>query len=179
MSTICLGMFLGLQHLQMAGWGVFIASPTLLAVGQKAAAFCWRAHRTVRCASDRALFTVQCLPRQLTVGVCTGRSLYSTVTQTVRCTSDSPVLQPEGACPRAPLRRLSSCPTGQLLYIVLCANRRWLTVLFLDFIIVSFGLLLFLSLGLICFFLCLLLRCCILIALVQSCSHPVNYKHKH
>jgi hypothetical protein len=32
----------------MAGWGLFIASPTLLAVGQKATTFCWRTHRIVR-----------------------------------------------------------------------------------------------------------------------------------
>jgi hypothetical protein len=48
--------------------GVFIDSPTLLAVGQKAATFCRRAYQTVRCAPDRALFTVWCLPCQSTVG---------------------------------------------------------------------------------------------------------------
>jgi hypothetical protein len=69
--------------------------------------------------------------------------------------------------------------TGHLLFTVRCATRRWLTALLLDFFANSFGLLLFLSLGLLCFFLCLLLRCCILIALVQSSSHPVNYKYKH
>jgi hypothetical protein len=42
-------MFLGLPHLQMVCWGLFIASPTLLAVAKKAATFCRRAHRTVRC----------------------------------------------------------------------------------------------------------------------------------
>jgi hypothetical protein len=47
---------------------VFIASPTLLAVRQKAATFCRRAHWTVRCAPDRASFTVWCLARQSTVG---------------------------------------------------------------------------------------------------------------
>jgi hypothetical protein len=35
MSTICLGMSLGLPHMEMAGWGVFIASNTNLAVGGK------------------------------------------------------------------------------------------------------------------------------------------------
>src|SRR5688500_11102908 len=67
-SSICLGMSLGLPLLQMAVWGVFIASPTLLVVGQKATTFYRQAHRTVRCAPDRALFTVRCLPRQSTVG---------------------------------------------------------------------------------------------------------------
>jgi hypothetical protein len=52
MSILCLGMLLGLPHLQMIGWVVFIASPTLLAIGQKASAFCRRAHRTVRCTPD-------------------------------------------------------------------------------------------------------------------------------
>jgi hypothetical protein len=39
MSILCLGMLFGLPHLEMAGWGVFIASPTLLVVGKKALAF--------------------------------------------------------------------------------------------------------------------------------------------
>jgi hypothetical protein len=43
--------------------------------------------------------------------------------------------------------------------------------LLLDFFADSFGLLLILSLGPFCFFLCLLLRCCILISLVQSSLH--------
>jgi hypothetical protein len=42
-----LGVLLGLACLQMADWGIFIASSTLLAVGQKVAAFCQWAHRTV------------------------------------------------------------------------------------------------------------------------------------
>jgi hypothetical protein len=129
--------------------------------------------------SGHALFTVRCMPRHPTVVVCRSRPLDPTVTQAIRCTPNSPVLQPEGACLWAPLHRLSGCPTGQLLFTVRCATRRWLTTLLLDFFANSFGLLLFLSLGLLCFFLCLLLRCCILIALVQSSSHHVNYKYKH
>jgi hypothetical protein len=35
MSTICLGMMLELPHLQMAGWGIFIASPTIIVIRQK------------------------------------------------------------------------------------------------------------------------------------------------
>jgi hypothetical protein len=35
MSTICLGMLLGLSHLEMASWGVFIAPNTKLAIGEK------------------------------------------------------------------------------------------------------------------------------------------------
>jgi hypothetical protein len=40
MSTICLGMLLGIPHLEMAGWGVFIATNTKLVVWRKAVAFC-------------------------------------------------------------------------------------------------------------------------------------------
>jgi hypothetical protein len=35
MCIICLGMSLGLPHLEMAGWGVFIAPNTIVAVGGK------------------------------------------------------------------------------------------------------------------------------------------------
>jgi hypothetical protein len=57
MSTICLDMLLGLSHLEMAGWVVFIATNHLVAVGEG----CWRwAHRTVRCATEQALFLVRC-----------------------------------------------------------------------------------------------------------------------
>jgi hypothetical protein len=35
MSTVCFGMLLGLRHLGMAGWGVFIAPNTKLVVGEK------------------------------------------------------------------------------------------------------------------------------------------------
>jgi hypothetical protein len=69
--TICLGMLLGLPHLQMAGWGVFIAPNTILAVGEKLQFSA--AHRTVRwCTRQR---TVACpvrlavaLSEQVTVG---------------------------------------------------------------------------------------------------------------
>jgi hypothetical protein len=40
MSTICLGMSLRLLHLEMAGWGVFIAPNTKLAVGGKLLLLC-------------------------------------------------------------------------------------------------------------------------------------------
>jgi hypothetical protein len=64
-------------------------------------------------APDRALFTIRCLPRQPTIEVCSSRLLDPTVTQTVWCTLDNPVLQSEGACLWAPLRRLFGCPIGQ------------------------------------------------------------------
>jgi hypothetical protein len=71
MCTICLGMLLGLPHLQMAGWGVFIAPNTNRAVGEKLQFSA--AHRTVRwCTRQR---TVACsvrlavtLSEQATVG---------------------------------------------------------------------------------------------------------------
>jgi hypothetical protein len=52
MSTIYLDMLLGLPHLEMAGWGVFIASPHNYSHWTEAAAFYRRAHRTVRCTPD-------------------------------------------------------------------------------------------------------------------------------
>jgi len=126
---------------------------------------------------------------QPTVGVCSSRPLDPTVGFD-RCrlpvgTPDSPVLQPESACLRPLCADRPVVPpdspvhTGQVLCTVRCATRRWLTALFSGFFADFYGLLLFLSLGLLCIFLCLHLRCCILIALVQSSSHPVNYKHKH
>jgi hypothetical protein len=59
MSTICLGMLLGLPHLQMAGWGVFIASPTILAVGQKQQLFV-DARTDSPVHTGHALFIVRC-----------------------------------------------------------------------------------------------------------------------
>jgi hypothetical protein len=47
MSTICLGMSLGLPHLEMVGWGVFIAPNTKLVVGGKRLLYV--VHRTVQC----------------------------------------------------------------------------------------------------------------------------------
>jgi hypothetical protein len=102
--------------------------------------------------------------------------------QSVRCTPDSLVLQPESAClwllcADCPvLHRTVQCTPDNT---VRCATRRWLTARFLGFFADFFGLLLFLSIGLLCTLLCLLLRCCILIALVQFSLHPVNYNYKH
>jgi hypothetical protein len=106
-------------------------------------------------APDRALFTVRCLLRQPTIGICSSQLLDPTVTQTFRCYSLS-----------TPVVGLFAQTVRLSHQTVRCATRRWLTALFLDFFADSIGLLLFLSLGLICFFLCLILRCCILIALV-------------
>ena len=62
-------MSLGLPHLEMAGWGVFIAPNTKLAVGGKL--LLSMVHRTVRCAYPLGLL------EQVTVGahaLCTGQS---------------------------------------------------------------------------------------------------------
>jgi hypothetical protein len=153
-------------------------------------------HRPVRCTTGQPLCSVRCTPRQLTVGACSSRPLDPTVVVCPVHTGQT------GATARerlsvASLRRLSGAPpdspvhTGQHCPVlhrtvqctpdstVRCATRRWLTARILDSFADFFGLLLFLSIGLLCIFLWLLLRCCILIALVQFSSHPVNYKHKH
>jgi hypothetical protein len=52
MSTICLGMSLGLPHLEMAGWGVFIAPNTNRVVGEKL--LLSAAHRTAHCSLSGA-----------------------------------------------------------------------------------------------------------------------------
>jgi hypothetical protein len=58
MSIICLGMLLGLSHLGMDGWGVFIAPNTKLAVGEK---LCSLRHTGQSGgALDSALFTIRC-----------------------------------------------------------------------------------------------------------------------
>jgi hypothetical protein len=64
--------------------------------------------------------------------------------RTVRCTPDSPVLQPESACLRplcadcpVPHRTVRCTPDIN----VRCATRRWLTALILDFFADFFGLL--------------------------------------
>jgi hypothetical protein len=47
MSILSFGMLLGLPHLEMADWGVFIGPNTILAVGEKL--LLSTAHWTVRC----------------------------------------------------------------------------------------------------------------------------------
>jgi hypothetical protein len=77
MSTICLGKLLGLPHLEMAGWGVFIAPNTKLVVGEKL--LLSAAHRTVRCPCPMRLAVG--LTTQVTIGVAcfhNGQSAYHT-----------------------------------------------------------------------------------------------------
>jgi hypothetical protein len=114
MSTICLGMLLGLPHLKMARWGAFIASPTIIAVGQKQQL---SVDGRTRQSGAHQTCTVHCptpWPRQPTVGVYSSRPLDPTVAQTFWCTSNSPVLQPKGAWLRVPLRLLSVPPDSQV-----------------------------------------------------------------
>jgi hypothetical protein len=71
MSTICLGMLLGLPHFGMAGWGVFISPNTKLAVGEKLLLFA--AHQTVwwctgQCTVHYLVHLVVGLTPQATVG---------------------------------------------------------------------------------------------------------------
>jgi hypothetical protein len=135
MSRICLGMFLGLPYLKMAGWDVFIAFPLNYSRWTESCCFCRRAHRTC---------TVHCLvpwPRQPTVGDCSSRPLNPTVTQTFRCTLDSLVLHPEGAWLRAPLCRLPGVRCTPYRYCSLSGVPpvHWLTAVFMDFFAVSLG----------------------------------------
>jgi hypothetical protein len=125
-STICLGMFLALPHLEMAG-------------STKAATFCRRAHQTctihypMACHISRPLGSVvvdrwiRPLPR------------LSCAHRTVWCNN-----------PRASIVGLSAqtarCPTGQsgahrIGYCSLSAAPpvRWLTAHFMDFFVVSLG----------------------------------------
>jgi hypothetical protein len=87
MSTICLGMLLGLPHLEMAGWGCIYSPNTNIVVGEKLLLSV--SHRIVRwCTGQR---TVACpvrlavaLSEQVTVGAAcfshrTVRSSHRTV----------------------------------------------------------------------------------------------------
>jgi hypothetical protein len=58
------------------------------------------------------LCSVQCTPRQPTIGVCSSRPLDPTVTDCPVHTGQSGATA-RGRLSAAPLRRLSGCPTGQ------------------------------------------------------------------
>jgi hypothetical protein len=158
MSKLCLGMLLGIPTLPNGRLGVFIAFPHNYSHWTEAVAFCRRAHRTVRCTLDMHCSLSGALPRQPTIGVCSSRPLDLTVTRTVRCRSDSPVLQPKSTrC--GPLRTDCTvshwtvrCTPDRLLFIVRCATSVLADCALHAFLCCFFGLLLFLSLGLLCFF---------------------------
>jgi hypothetical protein len=138
--------------------GVFIASPTILGVGQKQQLSVdgrtRHALSTVRCPPDMHCSLSGALSRQQTVGVYSSRSLDPTVTQTFRCTRDSPVLQPESAhC--GPLyvdcsvsHRTVRCTPDRLLFTVRCTTSALADCPLHGFLCCFLGLLLFLSVGL-------------------------------
>jgi hypothetical protein len=96
--------------------------------------FCRQAHRTciVHCPVP--------WPCQSTIWVSSSRPLDPTVTQTLWLTSDSPVLQREGASLRAPLRRLSGAHRTGYCSLSGALPGRWLTGYFMDFFTDSLGL---------------------------------------
>jgi hypothetical protein len=124
MSTICLGMSLGLPHLEMAGWGVFIAPNTNIAIGGKLLLSVvhrtvrW-GHRTVRCPCPVRLAVS--LSEQVTVGAQTfSHQTVRTSHRTVRCATRQSGGLPSGchlelavraAVPGAP--DSPACGTGQ------------------------------------------------------------------
>jgi hypothetical protein len=129
MCTICLGMLLGLSHLRMAGWGgIYSPNP-------QTSRWTERSSFLSSGAPDRncAVSGVHHVSRPL-ASVAVDRWIRPL--PTVWCTPDSPVLHPEGVCLR-PL--CADCPvvppdspvhTGEVLFTVRCATRRWLTALF-------------------------------------------------
>jgi hypothetical protein len=131
--------------------------------------------------TGHALFTVRCTGH-------VSRPLGSVaVDRYLDCpvTPDSPVLQPESArcgplstdCPVS--HGTVPCTSNRLLFTVRCTTSALadcpLHGCLRCFFWAPFPLESWTSMHL----LCLLLRCCILSVLVQSSSHPVNYKHKH
>jgi hypothetical protein len=116
--------------------------------------------------TGHALFTVWC------PGYVSRLLGFAAVDRWIRPLLDCLVLQPEGACLRAPLRRLSGVPpdssvhTGHVLFTVRCTTNALadfpLHVFLCCFFWASFPLESWTSTHL----LCLLLRCCILSVLV-------------
>jgi hypothetical protein len=67
MSTICLGMLLGIPHLEMVSWGVFIVPQHKTSCWRKVAAFCSTPESPVRSLDGPVLLAVG-LSQQVTVG---------------------------------------------------------------------------------------------------------------
>jgi hypothetical protein len=112
------------------GWlGVFIASPTLLAVGQKAAAFCRRAHQTVQRARDIhcSVFGACHVSRPLG-SVAVDRwirplAILSSAHWTVRCYSPrAPVVDIYAQTVRVSHRTVR-CTPDMVLFTVRCATK--------------------------------------------------------
>jgi hypothetical protein len=117
--------------------GVFIASPTILAIGQKSCCFCLRAHQTVRCPSHVSQplrsVTVDRWIRPLPRLSCAHRI--------VRCYNPR-----VPSC--GPLCADCSVHTRQVLFIVRCTTKALADCPLHGFLLCFLGLLLFLSLGL-------------------------------
>jgi hypothetical protein len=130
--------------------GYFLASPTLLAVGQKATAFCWRAHRTVRCTPDKHCSLSGALSCQPTVEVCSSRPLFDCPVHTGQ--SGAAAQGRLSAGPFAQTVRVSHrtvrCTADRVLFTVRCATRALADCALHGFIRWFFGFLLFLSFGL-------------------------------
>jgi hypothetical protein len=95
MSIVCLGMSLGLPHLKMVGWGVFIAPNTRVAVGGKLLLSVVTpdnpvVHRTAHCSLSGALSRYPD-----TAGDRWRRRLFTP--DSLDFTPDSPVVFPPGA----------------------------------------------------------------------------------
>jgi hypothetical protein len=183
MSILCLGMLLGLPHLQMVDGGIY--SPHTSSRWTESNNFLSMGTPDILVCTGHTLFTVRCLPRQPIIGVCSSRPLDPTVAQTVRCTPYSLVLQTKSArcgplcadCPGVPPDNPVHTEQGTLQCPVhhqgaACLPTPWISLLILlaSFVLESWTSKLFL---------CLHLSCCILSALVQSSLHHVNYRHKH
>jgi hypothetical protein len=154
--------------------GVFIISPTILDVGQKAECSVVGRTRHVRCPSHvswslRSVAVdhwIQLLPR-LSGAHRTDRCYSPESTWLRALCADCPITHWTVRCTPDMYCSLSGVP-----------QECWLTVHFLDFFVVSLGffnLESWTSMEL----LGLLLRCCILRVSVQSSSHPMNYKYKN
>jgi hypothetical protein len=136
MSIVCLGMLIGLPHVQMAGWRGINSHPSIIVVGQKIYCFCCWAHWTLWCTPD---MHVQC-PNHVS------RPLRSVAVD--RWIRPLPRLSGGATAPRAPTYGLSAQTARWLTEQSSVPPKRRLTAHFIDFFTVSFGLLLFLSLGL-------------------------------
>jgi hypothetical protein len=165
----------------MLGWAVFIVFPSIIVEAVVSI--------DGRTGQSGAHWTciVQCpmpWPHQPTIGVYSSRPFDPTIArlagahQTVRCYNlRVPSCRPLYIdCPVSD--QTVQCTPNMLLFTVRCATSaladcplNWFLPCFFW---ASFPLVSWTSTHLLC-----LLRCCILSVLVQSSSHPVNYKNKH
>jgi hypothetical protein len=100
---------LGSHTLKWPVGGVFSA-PHNYSRWTEATTFCRRAHRIVRCTPDMHCSLSGALATSADHWGLQQSTVGSDRCQTVRCTPDNPVLQPEGASLWATLRRLPGVP---------------------------------------------------------------------